>query len=274
MLKFVEVVKNYLGVINWGEIMQRLFAVLAILFSILFIGSAMAGPIGTAVAVYGSATVSGPGGSHALNAGSPVFEHDKITVVAGNAQIELLDGTKLVVGANSALVLEKFLMKGGAAAQNVSVDALRGTFRFITGKSPKSAYNINTANATIGIRGTGFDFWVADRTGVALLKGNVRLCSKTNRRSCINLEPNCSIGVAGDPNPARTLRGFDKTAVIGNRLPYLINQDPLRSSFRLNTTSCERDLPQVHENHDFKPPTPRTRPGDGEGGECDGPCGE
>jgi hypothetical protein len=255
--------------------MQRLFAVLFFSSFAILVGQAAAGPIGTAVATYGSASVSGPNGNHPLTAGSPVFEHDKITVVAGNAQIQLLDGTKLVVGSNSALVLEKFLMKGGSSAQNVSVDALRGTFRFITGKSPKSAYNINTANATIGIRGTGFDFWVAERTGVALLKGNVRLCSKTNRHSCINLEPNCSIGVAGDPNPARTLRGFDKTAVIGNRLPYLINQNQLLTSFRLNTNSCDRDLPQAPVNHGpNQPPPARERPvDDGPGTEGQGEDG-
>jgi hypothetical protein len=253
--------------------MQRIFAVLLfIVLTGLTSSFAMADAIGTVVATYGSASASGPGGNRQLSGGAKVFEHDKITVVSGNAQIQLLDGTKLVVGANSALVLEKFLMKGGATAQNVSVDALRGTFRFITGKSPKSAYNINTANATIGIRGTGFDFWVADRTGVALLKGNVRLCSKKNRGSCVNLEPNCSIGVAGDPNPARKLQGFDKTAVITSRLPFIINQDPLRSQFHLDTTSCERFMPQQPASH--QQPPHEARPQRGDGGEECGNCGE
>lgn len=220
----------------------------------------MAGAIGTVVATYGTASASGPGGNRTLSAGSAVFEHDKITVASGNAQIELSDGTKLVLGSNSALVLEKFLMTGGGIAQNVSVDALRGTFRFITGKSPKSAYNIQTANATIGIRGTGFDFWVAERTGVALLKGKVRLCGKTSGHSCIDLEPNCSIGVAGDPNPAHKLLHFEKTSVIDRRLPYLMDQSGLRSQFRLSTTSCERDLPKLPTSHEIPPP-PRQRTG-------------
>jgi hypothetical protein len=241
--------------------MHRLFAVFLLLASNFVVGQAFAGAIGTVVATLGSASASGPNGSRALSAGSQVFEHDKITVVSGNAQIQLLDGTKLVLGSNSALVLEKFLMKGGATAQNVSVDALRGTFRFITGKSPKSAYNISTANATIGIRGTGFDFWVANRTGVALLKGRVQLCSKKNGRTCINLEPNCSIGVAGDPNPAHKILGLEKTSTISSRLPYLINQSPLRSQFQLNTQSCERDLPREIPSHGSTPP-PRQQ------GEC------
>ncbi len=229
--------------------MQRVIAVALLLLSNILVGHAMAGPIGTVVASYGSASATGPEGTRALTGGSQVFEHDKITVSAGNAQIQLLDGTKLVLGANSALVLEKFLMKGGATAQNVSVDALRGTFRFITGNSPKNAYKIQTSNATIGIRGTGFDFWVAERTGVALLKGSVNLCSKSGG-SCVALQPNCSIGVAGDPNPAHTLLGPEKTSAIGRRLPYLINQSQLRTQFHLSTTSCERDLPQIPASHE------------------------
>ena len=224
---------------------------------ILFSGQAMAAAIGTVVATYGTATASGPAGNRPLNAGSPVFELDKISVVQGNAQILLLDGTKLVVGPRSALVLDKFLLKQGTTAQSVSVDALRGTFRFITGTSPKSAYAIHTTNAVIGIRGTGFDFWVADRTGVALLNGKVRLCSKTGGQSCVDLQPNCSLGVAGDSNPARKLTGSEKTAVIAGRLPYLINQTPLRAQFRLVTTSCERDLPQVPSSHSSTPPKGR-----------------
>lgn len=229
--------------------MQRMIAVALLLISNLVAGHAMAGAIGTVVATYGSASATGPGGSRTLAAGGQVFEHDKITVTAGNAQIQLLDGTKLVLGSNSALVLEKFLMKGGATAQNVSVDALRGTFRFITGNSPKNAYNIQTSNATIGIRGTGFDFWVAERTGVALLKGSVNLCSKSGGGSCVTLQPNCSIGVAGDPNPAHKIMGPEKTGAIERRLPYLINQSELRTQFHLNTASCDRDLPRVPQGH-------------------------
>ena len=239
--------------------MQRIFAVFLFLLSNMIVSQAMAGAIGTVVASYGNASASGPGGSRTLSAGSQVFEHDKITVAAGNAQIQLLDGTKLVLGSNSVLVLEKFLMKGGATAQNVSVDALRGTFRFITGNSPKNAYNIQTSNATIGIRGTGFDFWVAERTGLALLKGSVRLCSKRGG-SCINMQPNCTIGVAGDSNPAHKLTNAEKSAAISSRLPYLTNQTQLRSQFQLNTTSCGRDVLQIPSSHDFHPQPPPPPP--------------
>ena len=238
----------------------------ALLFLCLFVvagGQARAAAIGTVVASFGSPTATGPGGTRTLQSGAAVFEHDKITVSSGNAQIQLLDGTKLVLGSNSSLVLEKFLLRGGDTAQNVSVDALRGTFRFITGKSPKNAYNIQTTNATIGIRGTGFDFWVSNRTGLALLKGRVHLCSKLGKGSCLDLEPNCSIGVAGDPNPAHLLSGFEKTANISSNLPYLIDQSSLRSSFRLDTKTCDRSLPQAEPSHyhsNTPPPPPPPPP--------------
>ena len=73
-----------------------------------------------------------------------------------------------MVGPNSTLVLDRFLMRGGNRPQKFSVDALRGTFRFISGNSAKNAYDIQTANATIGIRGTGFDFSSGRTTVVAV----------------------------------------------------------------------------------------------------------
>jgi hypothetical protein len=247
--------------------MQRVLALSLMLLCLLVGGSAMAGIIGTVVATSGSPTASGPEGSRSLAAGAEVYEHDKITVSSGNAQVELLDGTKLVVGSGSTLILERFLMKGGATAQSVSIDALRGTFRFITGRSAKSAYNIQTSNATIGIRGTAFDFWVADRTGVALLKGNVRVCSKAGGRSCVDLQPNCSVGVAGGGSPAHRIVGTERASEIGRKLPFIRNQSPLRGQFRLNTSSCGRELaiqgqsnPQQFQKLQQLPPPPDPPP--------------
>ncbi len=131
--------------------------------------------IGSVVAVVGSPNATGPGGARKLKAGSLVFEDDKITVSKGNAQLQLNDGTKLVVGPASTLVLDQFVMRGSSKAEIVSIKALRGSYRFISGRSAKSAYKIATTSATIGIRGTGFDFWVKKKTGVVVLNGSVNL---------------------------------------------------------------------------------------------------
>src|SRR4026209_2110830 len=115
-------------------------------------------PIGKVFAKAGSPSASGPGGDRNLAAGSPIYEDDRIVTGGGNVQIVFVDDTKLVVGPNSTLVVDRFLMRGGNKARKFSVDALRGTFRFISGHSAKNAYDIRTANAAIGIRGTAFDF--------------------------------------------------------------------------------------------------------------------
>jgi hypothetical protein len=228
--------------------------------------SALADPIAKVVAVVGSPTSSGPGGNRTLSAGAEIFEKDKITVASGNAQILFNDGTKLVVGPGSSLVISKYLMQGdGSSAQDFSIKALRGTFRFITGKSPKNVYDIQTANATIGIRGTGFDFWVQNATGVAVLKGKVRLCNKLGSRACVDLNPNCEIGTT-ENGGAKKLTDGNLVSRLKGRLPYILNQSSLRSQFQLNLTACKNalsnsttpDRPNEHDGKKSQNSTPRT----------------
>lgn len=215
-------------------------ALLAVAAITLTLSSAEAATqIGKVVAVGGSPSASGPGGDRKLKAGSSVFEDDKITVGGGgNAQILLNDNTRLVVGPSSSLVLDRFLMKGGNRAQKVSIKTLRGTFRFITGRSAKSAYEIKTSSATIGIRGTGFDWWDKRQTGVAVMNGSVRLCSGG---ACVNLADNCEVGRAGG-GQAQQLGGASAGQVINGNLPYVISQTPLRQQFRLPINRCRANL--------------------------------
>ena len=199
--------------------------------------------IGVITAAIGTPTASGPGGDRKLAAGAPVYEDDKIAVRTGNAQITLDDGTRLVVGPGSTLVVDRFLMKGGNSAQKVSIKALRGTFRFITGRSAKGAYSIQTANATIGIRGTGFDFWSRAQTGVAVLDGSVRLCRNDN---CVDLREGCEVGRASS-NETSKLSGRVKGAAISRNLPFVLNQNSLRAAFRLPIQDCRSSLSRVRD---------------------------
>ena len=240
----------------------------SLLLSSLFItfgfgAVAQAESIAKVVAASGGATASG----HAINAGSDIAEHDKIAVGAGgNVQLLFTDGTKLVVGPNSTLVIEKYLMQAGGTAKDVSVDALRGTFRFITGRSAKTAYDIKTANSTIGIRGTGFDFWVDDRTGLVVLVGKVKLCAKDK---CVDIDAGCNAGVS-HPGDARKLQGFNLASSIHGHLPYILDQTPLNPQFRLPVGSCEKILAlngsQEGVNHPLPPPPPPPPPPPKRGG--------
>jgi hypothetical protein len=213
--------------------------------------------IGKVVAVAGQPSASGPAGDRKLSAGSSVYEDDKITVAGGgNAQIILNDNTRLVVGPRSSLVLDQFLMKGGNTAQKVSIKTLRGTFRFITGRSAKSAYQIKTSSATIGIRGTGFDWWDKKQTGVAVMNGNVRLCSGG---ACVALSSMCEVGRAGGGD-AQELSGGVAGRLIQGNLPYILNQSPLKSQFHLATDRCSRALRRTQTGPEGRSDLPEHTP--------------
>jgi hypothetical protein len=196
-----------------------------------------ASPIGKVVAVVGTPKSSGPGGSRSLGSGSPVYENDKLETGTGNIQIIFVDDTKLVVGPNSALVLDRFLLRGGSSAQKFSVDALRGTFRFISGHMAKSAYDIQTGSAVIGIRGTAFDFTSGRETLVAVVDGRVRLCASGR---CEIVPDNCGVARARN-NSVEALGGRAKGRALRS-LPYIVDQGTLARPFRLNTQSCRSSL--------------------------------
>lgn len=202
--------------------------------------AAAADPMGSVEAVQGRPLAAGPGGSRPLSAGSEVFEGDTVTVGDGNAQITLDDGTRLVVGPSSRLLLQAYLRRNATTASKVGIKALRGTFRVITGKSPKSAYKISTSNATIGIRGTGFDFRVNDRTLLAVLEGAVRLRGQNGQ--VVNTQSGCGVAEAGGNIEAKELQDQAKADALNNELPFITDQSGLSESFQLPVQNCLTSL--------------------------------
>lgn len=199
-------------------------------------------PIGKVFSKAGSPSASGPGGNRTLAAGSAVYEDDKIVTGSGNVQIIFVDDTKLVVGPNSTLVIDRFLLRGGNRAGKFSVAALRGTFRFISGHSAKNAYDIKTANATIGIRGTAFDFTSGRATLVAVHVGRVNICAYGK---CESIDDHCGVGRAAN-NDVDELGGKAKGRAVRS-LPYIANQGALAQPFRVNTSSC-RSVATLYQN--------------------------
>ena len=76
-----------------------------------------------------------------------------------------LDETKLALGPNSRLVLDRFVYDPEPGKASFVMTATAGVFRFVSGKLPKKSYEIHTPTATIGIRGTVFSFVVIPETG-------------------------------------------------------------------------------------------------------------
>jgi hypothetical protein len=97
-------------------------------------------------------TVTGAAGS--LSKGDAVHRNERIKANAsGLGQFEFHDGTKLAVGPNASVVIDKFVLGEGGKLKRFTIKASRGTFRFISGKSSAGAYKISTPAGTLGIRG-------------------------------------------------------------------------------------------------------------------------
>lgn len=203
-------------------------------------GAWAADPSGTAVAVVQASEAIGAAGTRMLVARGPVYMGDTIrTGASGEAQIQLADDTRLVVGPNSLLVVDAFVFDRRGKAKQVALNAVRGAFRFITGGSRKSAYKIVTPTATIGVRGTEFDFSV-DRGGqlnFALFEGQARICSRGGR--CTVLSGACSVAVIPRSGAVRRLpAGNQRTGLLRTKFPYIASQRRLNRMFRVDTSSC------------------------------------
>jgi len=93
-----------------------------------------------------------------LKTGDNIHQNEVIaTAKESEAELVLNDDTKLAVGPESRIVLDSFIYDPEKKDGEVIINAAKGAFRFITGKSAKSAYTIKTPASTIGVRGTTFD---------------------------------------------------------------------------------------------------------------------
>lgn len=160
----------------------RLLATLCILFAWGLPAAAAEPDIGKAVAVKNEVTGTLSEGPRRLAKGDVIHQNEVIaTSKDGEGEFVLADDTKLAVGPGSKIVLDAFVYdpKNTTNGQ-VVVNATEGAFRFISGKSAKSAYAIKTPVTTIGVRGTIFDGYVNADGEIALLlvQGEVDVCSQ------------------------------------------------------------------------------------------------
>ena len=189
---------------------------------------------GKAVGVDPDAVAEADGADRVLVAGADISVGERIvTGASGKVQIIFADQTRLVVGPGSALVIEAYLLRGTDSVEQVSIAALSGTFRFITGRGPKEAYTIKTPNGTIGVRGTAFDLTVAPAFGtlVLLLHGAVRVCDSAG--NCTELTNRCDLGSVAPATGAILLEGPARSERL-DAFPYAQFQSQLLAQFRVN----------------------------------------
>ena len=201
-------------------------------------GAVAAEEIGKAVAI--TVSVSGDGGP--LGVSSPIHRDERIrTSSSGTGQFLFKDGTKLAVGPNSSLVLDRSVFVGASAFKTLSLKATRGTFRWISGKSSSTAYKISTPFGTLGIRGTVLDIYVSSSTAAMyLLEGQATFCD--NNGACKRLERGCDFVRANRKGVMEESSRPSRNAVNGIRneesFPFLMGTRKLNRPFRVGGGKC------------------------------------
>ena len=260
--------------------MAHVRILLTIAALLLLNGAALAQEaLGSVASVRPQATGSLGGARVTLIRGAELREGETvITGDAGEVQVIFSDQTKLVIGRGSSLLIERYLLRSDGRPEKFAVNALAGTFRFITGKGDKNAYKIATPTGTLGVRGTEFDFTVDRATGqtsVILFQGAVILCPLSGE--CITLNQRCSVAQMVSERDAHVLdEESDRLGVANTTFPYVISQSRLRREFQVGrpyqcaSPSARAGGPVMRSeapSDDSSSPPPPPPPDDG------GPCG-
>ncbi|ODT65058.1 MAG: hypothetical protein ABS75_32990 [Pelagibacterium sp. SCN 63-23] len=203
---------------------------------------ALAAGDGTAIGVNPDALQLSGAAERTLVVGADVSVGDRITTgPSGRVQLLFADDTRIVVGPGSALEIEAYLLNGNRA-DKFAVNALAGTFRFISGSSPKSAYSIDTPTASIAVRGTRFDVTVGRGWTHALLyEGALEMC---HGNTCITLAKRCDVGALGGIREGLFVWGHPERGELVGNFPLPNIQSAFRSDFRINGSQACLAPPQ------------------------------
>ena len=141
----------------------RLLIPIAPVLAFMIGQSAAQEPSGNTVGVIPAASAAGVTGTRVLAVDNPIFMGDVVnTDGVGEVQIRFRDNTRIVVGPNSHMTIDRFVFNPDNTASDVALNFVRGTFRFIGGVSDSEAYSFRTPAMTIGIRGSAFDISIPD----------------------------------------------------------------------------------------------------------------
>jgi hypothetical protein len=95
-----------------------------------------------------------------------------------DARIGLIDNTKLALGPNSTLKIDRAVYSDEQRYKQIVIRLTEGAFRFVTGNSDKKSYRIETPTAVVGVRGTILDILISEnRTLVTLQEGLASVCA-------------------------------------------------------------------------------------------------
>lgn len=195
-----------------------------------------------------------------LDVGDTVKVGDTVLTGQGAmAQIIFPDETRIVVGPNSQMKLDSLVFRNNNTARKFAVNATRGTFRFLSGKSPSDAYSVRTPIATMGIRGTVFDFTIPAQRNTDLLvhEGEVQFCRR-GRTRCASVPQGCQTIRMNHRQWNQPQNERERSQLLNTLFPFAVEQEQLRPAFRTNIAACtgsdsDKPLPQVRVQRTSSP---------------------
>lgn len=222
---------------------QLLFKHLLVVLLSAAMPVAFAANEGTAVGVNPDAVAQINSTDRILEVGADVSVGEMIvTGPKGQVQVVFDDNTRLVVGPRSALLIETYLMASSNTAQNLTINALAGSFRFITGNSPKPAYSIKTPTASIAVRGTEFDI-IAEpgNTKVMLYEGALQICNPSG--ACQEVMRRCEVAMSRPDAVNLFVRNDPQRLPLSLEFRYARFQSPLLAPFHVSGAATCADEP-------------------------------
>lgn len=205
--------------------------------------------IGTVISAKQGAQIIRAGNAQPVISGMDVVSGDTIsTDHSGLVQIVFVDETKIAVGPNAHMVLDVTMLRGNRKAKSFAVQALGGSFRFISGKSRKRAYSIKTPTATMAVRGTTFDMWVVSQTQSAMLvlHGTVQMCSAQG--SCRSTGRVCSMyATSGGGSVGRPADQAQYDQALKSGFPFVQSQEGLLPPLQVRVEGCSGEGAPVQQ---------------------------
>jgi hypothetical protein len=143
--------------------------------------------IGSVTRIQGEASGTRAGVTRTLGLNESVILNETVsTSASGRVEISFKDNTRLTLGENAKLTLDRYVFNPAAGRGTIRF-RLVGAFRFLSGqlsKLARSDVSVTTPVATVGIRGT--EFWggpIDDQAlGVFLIEGAVRVSNAAGAR--------------------------------------------------------------------------------------------
>ncbi|MGI9401242.1 MAG: FecR family protein [Rhizobiaceae bacterium] len=159
--------------------------------------------VGETVVVRNAVSANGSSaGTRRLDVSDAVSASEIVSASAdSHGELRLNDDSLVIVGENSSVSLDDFVVAEGGTFKSGTLKVARGAFRFITGNSQKDTFRIKTPLADIGVRGTVFDVYVDESSGntkVVLFNGALVVCTQSGE--CVLAQRSCDIIEVSSPN--------------------------------------------------------------------------